>query len=692
MLAPRTVNFLAPLFIAGAAAVALPILFHLIRRSSREKVLFSSLMFLEPSPPRITKRSRLEHILLLLFRAAVIVLLALAFARPFMPGALPPSGAQNDQTRVLVLLDRSASMRRENLWTQARTRATEIVRSLKADDAVAVYAFDQQLHTVLNFSDASRIPPNERVAALSARLGSTEPSWASTHLGVSILNAVELLTEAGQDNSTNQENRQLRLVVISDFQSGAKLEGLQGFEWPKKLQVKLEPVEANEKFNASIQILEDSQRGLLAATNAPLRVRLHNSPQSRGEQFQVYWSGLAGLLGEKLSAYVPPGQSRILALPPKPDDAVKLTLEGDAVELDNTLYAAPPSVRPLIVAYAGAESPTDPNAMRYYIERAFGQTNLASRVLALSNSVPPEAADAALLVLADPSLAPGISLARELLARGRTVFLPMRTASDANAIADLMGGVLVSAAEATPRNYALLGRLAFEDPLLAPFSDARFSDFTKIHFWKHRTLNLSSVTNATVLAAFDSGAPALAAIPVQRGRLLVLASTWKPSDSQLALSTKFVPLLFGMLEQSANLISARHHFAIGETVQLPNPGTNTVALPDGKNVNIEGRTFAQTTEPGLYRSGELSFAVNLDPAESRFAPLPPEELATLGVPIGKAADVANPKVAQEKQRQLLATEAEASQKLWRWFVAGAVLLLMIESWLAGRLSRTPAPA
>lgn len=684
-------NFLAPLFIAGAAAIALPILFHLIRRSSREKIVFSSLMFLEPSPPRITKRSRLEHILLLLFRAAVIALLALAFARPFMPGAMPPGPSQGEQTRVLILLDQSASMRREDLWNRARDRAAEILRSLKPDDAVAVCTFDQTLHTVLNFAESAQMA-NERANTAITRLSGISPSWAGTHLGNSVLNAVELLLEAGQDSATNQENRNLQLVVISDFQAGAKLEGLQGFEWPKKLQVRLEPIEAKEKFNASLQILEDSQRGLLSATNVALRVRLQNSPQARGEQFQVWWSGPAGLLGEKIQAYVPPGQSRILTLPPKPAAAEKLTLEGDAVELENTLFAAPPSVKPLVVAYAGTESPADPAAMRYYVERAFGQANLATRVLTISNSVPPEAAEAAMLVLADPSSSPAVGLARELLARGRTVLLPMRSAGDANAISEVLGGVLANATEAAPRNYALLGRIAFEDPLLAPFSDPRFSDFTKIHFWKHRTLNLASVTNATVLAAFDSGAPALAAIPVQRGRLLVLASTWKPSDSQLALSTKFVPLLFGMLEQSANLVSARHHFTVGETVPLPNSETNAVTQPDGKTINAAGRAFSQTGQPGLYRSGNYTFAVNMDPAESRFAPMAPEDLASLGVPVGKQGETDNPIAAQEKQRQLLATEAEARQKLWRWFIVGAVALLLIESWLAGRLSRAPATA
>ncbi len=76
-------SFLTPLYIAGLLAVSLPIFFHLIRRTPRGRLPFSSLMFLEPSPPRVTRRSRLDNWALLLLRALAVCLLAAAFARPF---------------------------------------------------------------------------------------------------------------------------------------------------------------------------------------------------------------------------------------------------------------------------------------------------------------------------------------------------------------------------------------------------------------------------------------------------------------------------------------------------------------------------------------------------------------------------------------------------------------------------------
>ena len=73
-------SFLAPVFLLGALAVAAPIIFHLIRRTTKEVTPFSTLMFLQPTPPRVTRRSRLENLWLLLLRCAVLGLLALGFA------------------------------------------------------------------------------------------------------------------------------------------------------------------------------------------------------------------------------------------------------------------------------------------------------------------------------------------------------------------------------------------------------------------------------------------------------------------------------------------------------------------------------------------------------------------------------------------------------------------------------------
>ena len=105
-------NFLTPLFLLGGLALAGPVIFHLIRRQTRERTAFSSLMFLLPTPPRLAKRSRLEHILLLLLRCLALALLALGFARPFFKESPLIDASAAAPKRIVVLVDVSASMRR----------------------------------------------------------------------------------------------------------------------------------------------------------------------------------------------------------------------------------------------------------------------------------------------------------------------------------------------------------------------------------------------------------------------------------------------------------------------------------------------------------------------------------------------------------------------------------------------------
>src|SRR4029453_1640872 len=104
-------TFLAPIFLAGLAAIAIPILVHLIQRERKEVVEFPSLMFIRRIPYQSVERRRIHNWLLLLLRAGGMILVIAAFTRPFfrvdpLKAAESLSGARE----LVILLDRSASM------------------------------------------------------------------------------------------------------------------------------------------------------------------------------------------------------------------------------------------------------------------------------------------------------------------------------------------------------------------------------------------------------------------------------------------------------------------------------------------------------------------------------------------------------------------------------------------------------
>lgn len=700
-------SFLAPLFLAGAAAVALPILYHLIRRTSRERVLFSSLMFLAPTPPRLTRRSRLEHLLLLLLRCLVLALLAAGFARPFLKdrAAPPESGAQ--ARHIVVLVDTSASMRRDSLWDDARSRAAAIIREAGDRDEVAILAFSRQVTPVFRFDEWKSAAPGERAALAVGRLNDLKPDWSATQLGQALIRGAETLAEAEPGKVASGPRR---VVLISDLQEGAHVEALQGYEWPKDVELTVETIKPKTPGNAGIQWVAESASGESTPAEPSARVRVSNASDSTVEQLVVGWAGGASgtLAGKPINVYVPPGQSRVVSVPVPAGVAGldRIVLKGDVAEFDNTVSVIPPEAQRSRVLYLGRDTEGEARQPLYFLRRALPQTRrqtieviVPSRGSALSADA---AGAAALLVVTDSLSAADAETVRAAALAGRTVLVALRSTEAGATLAKLVGADTLPVSEAPVRDYAILAELDFQHPLLAPFADPRFGDFTKIHFWKHRKLDPKSLPGSRVVAKFDSGDPAILEVPTGRGRVVVLTSGWHSDDSQLALSTKFVPLLFSMLELGGGIPVAVAQYFVGDVVPLPAvEGRPTVVrAPDGKDVTLPaGATnFVQTTQPGIYTivgSEPLRrFAVNVDPSESRTARMAADEFERLGAPVKSPADLKGEPTA-EKRALLLSTEAEARQKLWRWFIVGALALLLIETALAGwtmRQATTPEGA
>ena len=93
-------GFLAPWFLAGVAAVGLPIWLHLLRKHRSTPQPFSSLMFFEQHTQSSIKHKRLRYLVLFALRTALVALLALAFAKPYVHhSACPKPRRRGDRDR-----------------------------------------------------------------------------------------------------------------------------------------------------------------------------------------------------------------------------------------------------------------------------------------------------------------------------------------------------------------------------------------------------------------------------------------------------------------------------------------------------------------------------------------------------------------------------------------------------------------
>jgi hypothetical protein len=486
----------------------------------------------------------------------------------------------------------------------------------------------------------------------------------------------------------------LEVVLVSDLQEGSRLDALDAYDWPEGVRATIERVAPTGSSNAGLALLAGDAA---AGAERMARVRVANEAGSAADRFTLRWVGAGGPAGEPISLQVPPGESRVAAVPmPGAGSSVdRLVLAGDTDPFDNTCHVVPPREDELTVVYVGDAAPNDAAGPRYYLERAL--SSKGGRGTRFVDQAPDKP------LVFDPSRPPPVvvtaaveeALAASLVAcarAGGTVLVLVTGDGAARSLPRLLECEGLRAEEAAAADYAMLSEIDFGHPVFAPFAERSFGDFTSVRFWRHWRIAPGAEPHCGihVVARFDDGAPALLEKGAGRGRILVLASGWHPRDSQLALSTKFVPFIAGIIERDA-AAEAGAHVSINDPLPLPAAGEaegpRRVRRPDGAEVDLpaDAASFGGTDAPGIYAitagNAERRFAVNVAPRESRTEPLAVEDLEARGVRLGsRAAEAA-------RERQLRDVELERSQGLWKWIIVAVLGLLTLETWLAGRQAR-----
>jgi hypothetical protein len=689
------VSFLAPLFFAGLAALAVPILVHLTHKERKDVVVFPSLMFLSRIPYQAVRRQRIRHWLLFALRCLAIAFLAFAFARPFLNGAAAATPTRSLGAReIVILLDRSYSMGYGDRWTRAIDAAKKAINGLSGNDRATLVLFD-------GTATAATEGTSDKVL-LTAALDKLKPGAGATRYEPAFKLARRVLVDSKLPRR--------EVVLISDFQR-VGWDGRDSPSLPSGTTVENVDLADAKTSNLAVtgvdfrrDYAEDRERVAITArlvnrsadakTNYPVTLELNGRA---AETKPVNIAANAAATVEFAAAPLPAGTTR---------GVVKLP--DDALARDNTFYFAISRGQALSVLIVDGREGGAPRSL--YVERALGigtQPSFRVTTKRLNTVTASDFAGRSLILFNDSDLPAG-ELGRRLVeyvqnGGGLLVALGDRAAPrDRPAYAsELLPATADAPIDRTSDRGGTLGYIDRTHPIFDLFSAPRSGDFTTPRFFRYR--GITPAPGDEQVARFDDGHIALLERKVGRGRVLVWASSFDGIWNDLPLQPVFLPVAHQMAKYAAAYADERPWSVVGQVANLPNifrdstgPGdaaskAEYVAVaPSGARTRLEGsdKRSVELTEEGFYemqRAGSRGeprvVAVNVDLAESDLTAVEPQLLT--GAMMARAGtDSASSQVEASTP-----VDIERRQGFW-WYLLAAVLLVLVgETILSNQLSR-----
>lgn len=546
-------SFLFPAFLAGALAVAIPIILHFVRRQSARPLAFSDLRFLRRAQTAAVRRRRLQEWLLLALRVAALLLLAAAFARPYIDA----TGLAGRPVTV-VALDRSFSMSYPGMFERARTAAREAVAAAPADDLVGVVEFDDRARVVAQ-------PGAGRDAAVAA-IGRAEAGFGATGY------AAALETAAGLIGA-----RDGRIVMVTDGQQSGWDVGA-GELLPEGIEVTARLVEPGAG-NLAVTAFDVTTVGAAA-------VVMNAGSETRPGRVRLIAGG-AVVEAEELP--LAPGPTEIVfdaALPPAGLLEVAVDDPG-GLAADDRRYHLLGAADGVEVALVGSA------ADAFYLERALraaGSGRYGVRHLEPAAVTAPALDGVAAVWLFGTSGLDRSARARlaAYLAAGGGLLAAAGPRFDPALAADLLGPDADIAAAATPPDGAAgwsvsdVRHPAFQvfrtDP--GGLAQVRFTRTRRVEFPQGR-----------VLALFSDGSPALVELPSDAGRLLLLASDLSNEWNDFPRRPSFVPFVHEATRYLAARGETRRTRLVGDAPPGIQPQPGAAVEPEA------GRTIVLNVDP-----------------------------------------------------------------------------------------------
>lgn len=626
-------GFLAPVLLVASGALAIPLLLHLFHRHDARRFSFPALRYLLRTEKEHARRIRFRQLLLLFLRLATILMVVLAGARLFVRG----SGSGHDPTAVALILDNSMSsgvvVGEERVLDALKGLALETVAQATPDDRI----------WVIRAGEPWDAAPPGGAAEAAERIAATEVSTASGDLGATLSRARELLL------ASPLAAREIHL--LSDLQ-GTGFRG-EAASPAGDLPVVVYRADADPPRNRYLhEVLVGGGLAPLAGQRTEIAVSVGAMDAMDPTEIPIRLVIDDQIRG---ASTAPAGRGVTLPIGPFPEGLVQgyVETDPDALRADDRRDFAFRVRPPPVVSVTGEEG--------FFLEQALAVLEDGGRL----TRGPPTTADVLFSVGGE-----GLELRSD--AQAVVVFPPTDpTLLPAMNLRLAQAGLPWRVGPAPPGG----GEVEPEEGSLPV-------DLSGVRVQRRYALEFSAgeAPADEVAARLSNGAAWIASGTAPTGPYVLLGSPMDPESTTLPVSAAMVPLLEWMASRGSAAASPLRRVEAGQPLPLPSIATH-VRNPEGETHAIDrAGGFRATRSAGVYTVLEGDTVVEHVPVvpplrESLLGRIESEEMEErIGTRLRTADD------AEAWSSAIFVTRQ--GPELWRPLLVVAVLLLVLEAWVA----------